>query len=70
MANFEIHFGNHGPVLLVLQTKEEKNNPAGYQRTVLMVALVSMVGSWNIWKDSIDAEEHIEVLEKHLLPSR
>ena len=67
-------FGNHGR--RVLQS-EERIHPAVISRQFNScisdgekLISVNDVGSWHIWKGSINAEEYTEVLEQHLLPSR
>ena len=72
----KILFGNN--VHCVLQTKEETDHPACCQQTVQKPASlmgwgcirVYGVGSFHIWKGTINVEEHIEALEQHMLPSR
>ena len=70
-----IVFGNQGHH--VLQTKQVMNHPAYYQWTVekpasVVWGCISAYGmaSLNIWKGTINAEEYIEGLEQHMLPSR
>ena len=73
---FEIVFGNLGHC--VLQTKEERDQPACYQRSVQKPAFLMVWGcisaynmvSLHIWKGTINAERYIQVLEQHLLASR
>ena len=62
---------------MVLLTKVEMNHQVCYQLTVqkpasLMVwgcISVYVVGSFHIWKGTINVEEYIELLEQHMLPS-
>ena len=75
-SKFEIVFGNHGRH--VLRTKDERDHPACYQRSVQKPASLMVwgcisaywMGSLHIWKGTINAERYIEVLEQHMLPSR
>ena len=75
-SKFEIVFGNHGR--RVLRTKDERDHPACYQRSVQKPASLMVwgcisaygMGSLHIWKGTINAERYIEVLEQHMLPSR
>uniref|UniRef100_A0A9J7XCR1 Paired domain-containing protein n=1 Tax=Cyprinus carpio carpio TaxID=630221 RepID=A0A9J7XCR1_CYPCA len=73
---FEVLFGKLGR--RVMRTKEDKDNPSCYQRSVQKPASLMVwgcmsacgMGSLLIWKDTINAERYIQVLEKHILPSR
>ncbi len=75
-SKFEVLFGKLGRH--VIRTKEDKDNPSCYQRSVhkpasLMVwgcMSVCGMGSLHIWKGTINAERYIQVLEQHMLPSR
>ncbi len=75
-SKFEVLFGKLGRH--VIRTKEDKDNPSCYQRSVqkpasLMVwgcMSVGSMGSLHIWKGTINAERYIQVLEQHMLPSR
>ncbi len=61
-----------------IRTKEDKDNPSCYQRSVQKPASLMVwgcmsacgMGSLHIWKDTINAERYIQVLEQHMLPSR
>ena len=72
----EMVFGNHGRH--VLRTKDERDHPAWYQRSVQKPASLMVrgcisaygMGSLHIWKGTINAERYLEVLEQHKLPSR
>ncbi len=74
--NFEVLFGKLGRH--VIWTKEDKDNPSCYQRSVQKPASLMVwgcinacsMGSLHIWKGTIDAERYIQVLEQHMLPSR
>ena len=76
VRQIEIIFGNLGRC--VLWTKEERDQPACYQRSVQKPAFLMVwgcisayrMGSLHIWKGTINAERYIQVLEQHLLPSR
>ncbi len=75
-SKFEVLFGKLG--CHVIRTKEDKDNPSCYQRSVqkpasLMVwgcMSVCDMGSLHILKGTINAERYIQVLEQHMLPSR
>ncbi len=62
----------------VIRTKEDKDNPSCYQRSVQKPASLMVwgcmsacgMGSLHIWKGTINAERNIQVLEQHMLPSR
>ncbi len=62
----------------VIRTKEDKDNPSCYQRSVQKPASLMVwgcmsvfgMGSLHIWKGTINAERYIQVLEQHMLPSR
>uniref|UniRef100_A0AAY5KL34 Tc1-like transposase DDE domain-containing protein n=1 Tax=Esox lucius TaxID=8010 RepID=A0AAY5KL34_ESOLU len=58
MTKCYILFENHGR--LVLRTKEERDHPACYQCAVQKPTS----------KATINAEQNIQVLEQHMLPSR
>ncbi len=75
-SKFEVLFeklGRH-----VIRTKEDKDNPSCYQRSVQKPASLMVwgcisacgMGSLHIWKGRINAERYIQVLEQHMLPSR
>uniref|UniRef100_A0A8C1II21 Tc1-like transposase DDE domain-containing protein n=1 Tax=Cyprinus carpio TaxID=7962 RepID=A0A8C1II21_CYPCA len=75
-SKFEVLFrklGRH-----VIRTKEDKDNPSCYQRSVQKPASLMVwdcmsacgMGSLHIWKGTINAERYIQVLEQHMLPSR
>ncbi len=73
---FEVLFGKLGRC--VIRTKEDKDNPSCYQRSVQKPASLMVwgcmsacgMGSLHIWKGTINAERYIQVLEQHMLPSR
>lgn len=75
-SKFEVLYGNQGR--RVIRTKEEKDDPSCYQRSVQKPASLMVwgcisacgMGSLHIWKDTINAERYIQVLEQHMLPSR
>ncbi len=75
-SKFEVHFGKLGRH--VIRTKEDKDNPSCYQRSVQKPASLMVwgcmsacgMGSLHIWKGTINAERYIQVLEQHMLPSR
>ncbi len=75
-SKFEVLFGKLGRH--VIQTKEDKDNPSCYQRSVQKPASLMVwgcmsacgMGSLHIWKGTINAERYIQVLEQHMLPSR
>uniref|UniRef100_A0A803JHS9 Paired domain-containing protein n=1 Tax=Xenopus tropicalis TaxID=8364 RepID=A0A803JHS9_XENTR len=75
-SQFEVLFGNLGRH--VIRTKEDKDNPSCYQRSVQKPASLMVwgcmsacgMGSLHVWKGSINAEKYIQVLEQHMLPSR
>ncbi len=75
-SKFEVLFGKLGRH--VIRTKEDKDNPSCYQRSVQKPASLMVwgcmsacgMGSLNIWKGTINAERYIQVLEQHMLPSR
>ncbi len=75
-SKFEVLFGKLGRH--VIRTKEDKDNPSCYQRSVLKPASLMVwgcmsacgMGSLHIWKGTINAERYIQVLEQHMLPSR
>uniref|UniRef100_A0A8C1YXG6 Tc1-like transposase DDE domain-containing protein n=1 Tax=Cyprinus carpio TaxID=7962 RepID=A0A8C1YXG6_CYPCA len=75
-SKFEVLFGKMG--CHVIQTKEDKDNPSCYQRSVQKPASLMVwgcmsacgMGSLHIWKGTINAERYIQVLEQHMLPSR
>ncbi len=62
----------------IIRTKEDKDNPSCYQRSVQKPASLMVwgcmsacgMGSLHIWKGTINAERYIQVLEQHMLPSR
>ncbi len=72
----EVLFGKLGRH--VIRTKEDKDNPSCYQRTVQKPASLMVwgcmsacgMGSLHIWKGTISAERYIQVPEQHMLPSR
>ncbi len=75
-SKFEVLFGKlrrH-----IIRTKEDKDNPSCYQRSVQKPASLMVwgcmsacgMGSLHIWKGTINAERYIQVLEQHMLPSR
>uniref|UniRef100_A0A9J8BUB0 Tc1-like transposase DDE domain-containing protein n=1 Tax=Cyprinus carpio carpio TaxID=630221 RepID=A0A9J8BUB0_CYPCA len=59
-------------------TKEDKDNPSCYQRSLQKPASLMVwgcisacgMGSLHIWKGTINAETYIQVLEQHMLLSR
>uniref|UniRef100_A0AAY4C9I9 Tc1-like transposase DDE domain-containing protein n=1 Tax=Denticeps clupeoides TaxID=299321 RepID=A0AAY4C9I9_9TELE len=63
---------------LVIRTKEDKDNPSFYQRSVQKPASLMVwgclsacgMGSLYVWKGTINAEKYIQVLEQQMLPSR
>ncbi len=75
-SKFEVVFGKLGRH--VIRTKEDKDNPSCYQRSVQKSASLMVwgcmsacgMGSLHIWKGTINAERYIQVLEQHMLPSR
>ncbi|MBN3294693.1 TCB1 transposase, partial [Polypterus senegalus] len=75
-SRFEVLFGNLGRH--VIRTKEDKDNPSCYQRSVQKPASLMVwgcmsacgMGSLHVWKGTINAEKYIQVLEQHMLPSR
>ncbi len=75
-SKFEVLFGKLGRH--VIRTKEDEDNPSCYQRSVQKPASLMVwgcmsacgMGSLHIWKGTINAERHIQVLEQHMLPSR
>ncbi len=75
-SKFEDLFGKLGRH--VIRTKEDKDNPSCYQRSVQKPASLMVwgcmsacgMGSLHIWKGTINAERYIQVLEQHMLPSR
>ena len=75
-SKFEVHFGKLGRH--VIRTKEDKDNPSCYQRSVQKPASLMVwgcmsacgMGSLHIWKGTINADSYIQVLEQHMLPSR
>ncbi len=75
-SKFEVIFGKLGRH--VIRTKEHKDNPSCYQRSVQKPASLMVwgcmsacgMGSLHIWKGTINAERYIQVLEQHMLPSR
>ncbi|ROL46630.1 Transposable element Tcb1 transposase [Anabarilius grahami] len=75
-SKFEVLFGKLGRH--VIRTKEDKDNPSGYQRSVQKPASLMVwgclsacgMGSLHIWKGTINAERYIQVLEQNMLPSR
>ncbi len=72
----EVLFGKLGRH--VIWSKEVKDNPSCYQRSVQKPASLMVwgcmsacgMGSLHIWKGTINAERYIQVLEQHMLPSR
>lgn len=72
----EVLFGKLG--LHFIRTKEDKDNPSFYQRSVQKPASLMAwgcmsacgMGSLHIWKGTINAERYIQVLEQHMLLSR
>uniref|UniRef100_A0A8C1C7B0 Tc1-like transposase DDE domain-containing protein n=1 Tax=Cyprinus carpio carpio TaxID=630221 RepID=A0A8C1C7B0_CYPCA len=75
-SKFEVLFGKLG--CHVIRTKEDKDKPSCYQRSVQKPASLMVwgcmsacgMGSLHIWKGTINAERYIQVLEQHMLPSR
>ncbi len=75
-SKFEVIFGKLGRH--VIRTKEDKDNPSCYQRSVQKPASLMVwgcmsacgMGSLHIWKGTINAERYIQVLEQHMLQSR
>uniref|UniRef100_A0A9J7YZN5 Tc1-like transposase DDE domain-containing protein n=1 Tax=Cyprinus carpio carpio TaxID=630221 RepID=A0A9J7YZN5_CYPCA len=75
-SKFEVLFGKLGRHVIL--TKEDKDNPSCYQRSVQKPASLMVwgcmtacgMGSLHIWKGTINAERYIQVLEQHMLPSR
>ncbi len=75
-SKFEVLFGKLGHH--VIRTKEDKDNPSCYQRSVQKPASLMVwvcmstcgMGSLHVWKGTINAERYIQVLEQHMLPSR
>ncbi|KAG2462527.1 TCB1 transposase, partial [Polypterus senegalus] len=75
-SRFKVLFGNLGHH--VIRTKEDKDNPSCYQRSVQKPASLMVwgcmsacgMGSLHVWKGTINAEKYIQVLEQHMLPSR
>ncbi len=75
-SKFEVLFGKLGRH--VIRTKEDKDNPSCYQRSVQKPASLMVwgcmsaccMGSLHIWKGTINAERYIQVLEQHMFPSR
>ncbi len=75
-SKFEVLFGKLGRH--VIRTKEDKDNPSCYQRSVQKPASLMVwgcmsacgMGSLHIWKGTINPERYIQVLEQHMLPSR
>uniref|UniRef100_A0A9J7X7G5 Tc1-like transposase DDE domain-containing protein n=1 Tax=Cyprinus carpio carpio TaxID=630221 RepID=A0A9J7X7G5_CYPCA len=75
-SKFEVLFGKLGRH--VIRTKEDKDNPSCYQRSVQKPASLMVWGcmsacgmdSLHIWKGTINAERYIQVQEQHMLPSR
>ena len=74
-SKFEITFGNHGRC--VLWIKEETDPLACYQHSVQeLVSQMGVhistygIGNFDEWKDIINAEKHMQVLEQHVLLSR
>ncbi len=75
-SKFDILFGNHG--CRVLRTKEERDHPACYQRSVQKPASLMVwgcisaygMGSLHVLEGTMNAERYIKVLEQHMLPSR
>ncbi len=75
-SKFEVLFGKLGRH--VIRTKEDKDNPSCYQRSVQKPASLMVwgcmsacgMGSLHIWKGTINAERYIQVIEQHMLPSR
>ncbi len=75
-SKFEVLFGKLGRH--VIRTKEDKDNPSCYLRSVQKPASLMVwgcmsacgMGSLHIWKGTINAERYIRVLEQHMLPSR
>ncbi len=75
-SKFKVIFGKLGRH--VIRTKEDKDNPSCYQRSVQKPASLKVwgcmsacgMGSLHIWKGTINAERYIQVLEQHMLPSR
>uniref|UniRef100_A0A9J8BDR5 Transposase n=1 Tax=Cyprinus carpio carpio TaxID=630221 RepID=A0A9J8BDR5_CYPCA len=73
---FEVLFGKLGRH--VIRTKEDKDKPSCYQRSVQKPASLMVwrcmspcgMGSLHIWKGTINAERYIQVLEQHMLPAR
>ncbi len=75
-SKFDVLFGKLGRH--VIRTKEDKDNPSCYQRSVQKPASLMVwgcmsacgMGSLHIWKGTINVERYIQVLEQHMLPSR
>uniref|UniRef100_A0A9J8ACE9 Transposase Tc1-like domain-containing protein n=1 Tax=Cyprinus carpio carpio TaxID=630221 RepID=A0A9J8ACE9_CYPCA len=73
-SKFEVLFGKLG--CHVIRTKEDKDNPSCYQRSVQKPASLMVwgcmsacgMGSLHIWKGTINAERYIQVLEQHYAP--
>ena len=63
MENCSVVFVNHGHC--VRQTENEMDHPAWQ-----LDSSTAYLFNFHFWKDTINVEEHIEVLEQHLLPSR
>uniref|UniRef100_A0A8C1MEZ4 tRNA-specific adenosine deaminase 1 n=1 Tax=Cyprinus carpio TaxID=7962 RepID=A0A8C1MEZ4_CYPCA len=71
-SKFEVLFGKLGRH--VIRTKEDKDNPSCYQRSVQKPASLMVwgcmsacgMGSLHIWKGTINAERYIQVLEQHI----
>ncbi len=69
-SKFEVLFGKLGRH--VIRTKEDKDNPSCYQRSVQKPASLMVwgcmsacgMGSLHIWKGTINAERYIQVLEQ------
>ncbi len=75
-SKFEVLFWKTGTPCH--RTKEDKDNPSCHQRSVQKPASLMVwgcmsacgMGSLHIWKGTINAERHIQVLEQHMIPSR
>ena len=75
-SRFEVLYGTLGRH--VIRTREDKDNPSCYQRSVQKPASLMVwgcmsacgMGSLHVWKGTINAENYVQVLEQHMLPSR
>ena len=72
-SRFEVLYGTLGRH--VIRTREDKDNPSCYQRSVQKPASLMVwgcmsacgMGSLHVWKGTINAENHVQVLEQHML---